>query len=153
MHEFEMIRDYFRPLTMDRSEAGGLLDEAPCTNPENGAVELKSNKQLFFVCIGESNSEQAGTWDVNDDRTELSLILSVAIGTLELTIQDLVINESTDIIGGNISNFPINKTLLAGFMAGFGLTEEQITNILLTVDDNWTVVVDVEIEFKKEMSS
>ncbi|MFK7839744.1 MAG: thiamine-phosphate kinase [Bdellovibrionales bacterium] len=28
MHEFEMIRDYFRPLTMDRAEAGGLLDDA-----------------------------------------------------------------------------------------------------------------------------
>jgi len=32
MHEFEMIRDYFRPLTMDRAEAGGLLDDAAILN-------------------------------------------------------------------------------------------------------------------------
>jgi hypothetical protein len=133
--------------------AGGLLEEAPCDNPENGAVELKANNQLFFTCIGEDNAEQAGTWEVNSDSTELTLILSVAVGTLNLKIQELDIDETNDIIGGTIGNFPITKTLLAGFMAGFGLTEQQIEATLAGVDDNWVALVDVEIEFKKEGAS
>jgi len=133
--------------------ADGLLAEAPCDNPENGAVELKENKQLFFVCIGEDNEDQAGTWDINSDTTELTLVLSVEIGTLNLKIEDLEIDETNDIIGGTIGNFPITKALLAGFMAGFGLSEEQIEGILAGVPDNWTVLVDVDIKFKKEETS
>ena len=133
--------------------AGGLLEEAPCDNPENGAVELKANNELFFTCIGESNELKAGTWDVNSDRTELTLVLSVAIGTLNLKIEDFTIDESNDIIGGTIGGFPITKTLLAGFMSGYGLTEQQITAILAGIDDNWTVLVDVDIEFQKEVTS
>lgn len=36
MNEFEMIRDYFRPLTMDRAEAGGLLDDAAILDVPQG---------------------------------------------------------------------------------------------------------------------
>jgi hypothetical protein len=128
----------------------GLLAEAPCDNPENGAVELKENKQLFFVCIGEDNEDQTGTWDINSDTTELTMVLSVAVGTLNLKIESLEIDETTDIISGSIANFPITKALLAGFMSGYGLTQEQINDILADVDDTWVATVDVDIEFQKE---
>jgi hypothetical protein len=128
----------------------GLLAEAPCDNPENGAVELKENKELFFACVGESSEAKAGTWSINSDTTELTLILSVEIGTLNLKIADLEIEASQDIIGGTIANFPITKSLLAGFMAGYGLNEQQIEGILAGVDNNWTALVDVDIKFKKE---
>lgn len=128
----------------------GLLSEAPCDNPENGAVGLKENKELFFSCIGESNELKAGTWSINSDTTELTLILSVEIGTLNLKIESLEIDETNDIIGGTIGNFPITKSLLVGFMNSYGLTEEQIAGILAGVPDNWTALVDVDIKFQKE---
>ena len=123
----------------------GLLAEAPCDDSENGAVELKSDKKLFFSCLGEENEAQAGTWTVNSDTTELTLNLSVSTGNLSLEITELYINETTDVIGGNISNFPITKTLLAGFLAGVPGGDV----ILASIDDNVTILVDVEIEFQK----
>ncbi len=127
----------------------GLLAEAPCDDPANGAVELKESYELYFTCIGESNNAKTGTWSINSDTTQLTMVLSVAVGTLNLKIEDLEIDETNDIISGSIANFPINKTLLAGFMSGYGLSEEDIANILATVDDSWTVLVDVDIEFEK----
>ena len=124
----------------------GLLAEAPCDNPENGAVELKSSMELFFTCIGESNELKSGTWSVNGDTTELTLNLVVAAGALPLKISDLEINESTNVIGGSILNFPITKSLLAGFLAGIPGGEV----ILAGIDENYVQPVDVDIEFKKE---
>ena len=128
---------------------GGLLAEAPCDNPENGAIELKSNNELFFVCIGEENELKAGTWGINSDTTELSLNLAMPPlpSALQLKISNLVINESTDVIGGTISNFPLNKSLIAGFLAG--LPEVQRDAILAGIDDNYVVLIDVDIEFQK----
>ncbi|MCG8311041.1 MAG: hypothetical protein MI975_26880 [Cytophagales bacterium] len=126
--------------------AGGLLAEAPCDDPENGAVELKENKELFFACVGESNELKAGTWDVNNDTTELSLNLSVPQALL-LPITDMEINESTDVISGTIANFPLNKTLIAGFLTA--LTEEQRNAILAGIAENFVVLITVDIEFQK----
>lgn len=46
MHEFEMIRDYFRPLTMERAEAGGLLDDAAILNVPEGFDLVMSSDTL-----------------------------------------------------------------------------------------------------------
>ncbi len=46
MHEFEMIRDYFRPLTMERAEAGGLLDDAAILNVPAGFDLVMSSDTL-----------------------------------------------------------------------------------------------------------
>lgn len=46
MQEFEMIRDYFRPLTMDRAEAGGLLDDAAILNVPEGYDLVMSSDTL-----------------------------------------------------------------------------------------------------------
>lgn len=46
MHEFEMIRDYFRPLTMERAEAGGLLDDAAILNIPEGFDLVMSSDTL-----------------------------------------------------------------------------------------------------------
>ena len=123
----------------------GLLSEAPCDNPENGAVELKSSMELFFACIGESNELKAGTWSVNNDTTELTLNLVVAAGALPLKITDLEINKSSNVIGGSIFNFPITKSLLAGFLTGVPGAEA----ILAGIDENYAQPVDVDIEFQK----
>ncbi|NCT40452.1 MAG: thiamine-phosphate kinase [Alphaproteobacteria bacterium] len=46
MHEFEMIRDYFRPLTMGRKEAGGLLDDAAILDVPDGYDLVMSSDTL-----------------------------------------------------------------------------------------------------------
>lgn len=125
----------------------GLLAEAPCDNSANGAVELKANLELFFTCIGESNEAKAGTWSVNAARTELNLNLAVAAGALQLKIDDLTINESTNVIGGTISNFPVTKNLIAGFLSA--LPQEQRDAILAGIADDFVVLITVDIEFQK----
>lgn len=129
--------------------AGGLLAEAPCDNPANGAVELKSNLELFFACLGETNEAKSGTWSVNNDTTELNLNLAVSSGNLQLKISNLVINELTDVIGGSIVNFPITKSLLAGFLVALVPDETTRNGILQGIADDITILVDVDIEFKK----
>lgn len=135
------------PSDITNEMAAGLLAEAPCDDATNGAVELKSNKELFFACLGETNEAKAGTWSVNSDTTELNLNLAVSSGNLQLKISNLLINEVTDVISGDIVNFPITKTLLAGFLAS--LDEETRNQILAGIDEDVVVLVDVEIEFKK----
>jgi len=125
--------------------ADGLLEEAPCDDPENGAVELKESKELFFACVGEANEEKAGTWNVNADTTRLDLNLSISSGDLQLPIENLTIDEANDVLAGSISNFPITKTLVAGFLAGVPGGDV----ILAGLDDDLTILVDVDIEFKK----
>ena len=135
------------PSDITDAMASGLLAEAPCKDPENGAVELKENKELFFTCIGETNEEKSGTWNINADTTVLDLNLSVEAGDLQLKIEELEIDEVNDVISGSINNFPITKTLLAGFLAA--LPEEQRNAILANIPDETTILVDVDIEFQK----
>ncbi len=135
------------PTDITNEMAGGLLAEAPCDNKDNGAVDLKANFELFFTCIGESNELKSGTWSVNSDRTELNLNLSVAAGNLQLKISELTINETTNVIGGTIINFPVTKNLLAGFLSD--LPEEQRDAILAGIDDDVVVLITVDIEFQK----
>jgi hypothetical protein len=77
----------------------------------------------------------------------LSLNLSVTTGNFSLVISDLAINETTNVVGGNLNNFPITKSFLAGFLAT--LPAEQRDAILAGVPDNTVVLINVAIEFQK----
>ncbi len=128
--------------------ADGLLAEAPCDDPENGAVELRGTNELFFTCMGESNELKTGTWAVNSDTTELDLNLAVSSGNLKLGISDLEINESANTIGGTIANFPITKTLVAGFLSAYDqATQDQI---LAGIPEDYVQLITVDIVFQKE---
>jgi hypothetical protein len=133
------------PRDITNEMAGGLLANANCVDPSNGAVELKSDNKLFFTCLTEGTETQAGTWAVNGDTTKLTLSLSVP-APLSLAIEDFTINESTDVIGGTIKNFPITKELLAGFLVGVPGADA----ILAGLADTYVQLVDVDIKFKKE---
>jgi hypothetical protein len=124
----------------------GLLAEAPCDDPDNGAVELKPNFELFFACVGENNELKTGTWSINSDTTELNLNLSVSSGNLQLKISNLTIDENNDVIGGTISNFPITKNLIAGFLAAF---PEQKDAILAGIADDYVTLINVDVKFEK----
>ena len=125
----------------------GLLAEAPCDDPDNGAVELKPNFELFFACVGENNELKTGTWSINSDTTELNLNLAVSSGNLQLKISELTIDEDNDVIGGTIGNFPITKTLIAGFLSVY--PEEQRNAILAGIADDYVSLIDVDVEFEK----
>ena len=132
--------------------AGGLLANAPCDNPENGAVELKANNELFFACVGESKEAKAGTWSTDADRTELSLNLASPPlpSALQMKIENLVINETTDVIGGSIIKFPLTPDLMLGFLPPSmtdGKTPEELEVLKLLFDP--VTQVDVDISFKK----
>ena len=139
-----------RDITEEMS--GGLLAEAPCKDPENGAVELKATNELFFACVGESNEAQAGSWSVNDDRTELTLSLASPPlpAALPLKIENLDINENTDVIGGSIIKFPLTPDLMLGFLPApltDGKTQEELDALKLLFDP--VTQVDVFIAFQK----
>ena len=135
------------PSDITNELASGLLAEAPCANPANGAVELKSNFELFFTCVGETNSAKAGTWTVNSDTTELNLNLSVSSGNLQLKISELIINETTNVISGKISNFPVTKNLIAGFLNSLPVALKE--SILAGIADDYVALINVDIEFQK----
>lgn len=70
---------------------GGLLGAAPCDNADNAALQLRSDFTSWYVCQGESNELQQGTWESLADNTVLKLYISipadfvVSIGITELT--------------------------------------------------------------------
>lgn len=133
------------PRDITEEMAGGLLANANCTDPNNGAVELKSDNSLFFTCLTEGTETAAGTWSVNSDTTSLTLNLSVP-APLALNIEEFMIDEVNDIIGGTINNFPITKDLLAGFLVGVPGADDILANI----PDTFAQLVSVDINFKKE---
>lgn len=70
---------------------GGLLGAAPCDNADNAALQLRNDFTSWYVCQGESNELQQGTWESLADNTVLKLFISipadfvVSIGITELT--------------------------------------------------------------------
>jgi hypothetical protein len=138
------------PVGYDITDAmsDGLLAEAPCDDPANGAVELRNTKELFFTCMGESNELKSGTWLVNSDTTELDLNLAVSSGNLQLKISDLEINETANTIGGTVANFPITKTLVAGFLSAYDQTTQD--QILAGIPEDYVQLITVDIVFQKE---
>jgi hypothetical protein len=82
----------------------GILKAAPCDNMENAAVDLRSNGQSYYICLGETNEEQMGTWVINKDRTVLTFNISNP-QPLALTISELVITETR--FDGTVENFPL----------------------------------------------
>lgn len=132
--------------------AGGLLAEAPCDNPENGAVELKASNELFFTCIGEDNEAKAGTWSVDTDRTELNLNMASPPlpAALQLKIEELDINETTNTVGGSIVQFPLTPDLMLGFLPAT-MTDGKTPAELEALKALFPALtqVDVDIEFQK----
>lgn len=83
---------------------GGLLGSAPCDNADNAALDLRANFTSFYVCLGESNEAQQGTWSINEENTILQLNISnPADFVVFITDLDLTDNKLT----GNIPSLPM----------------------------------------------
>ncbi len=81
---------------------GGLLGSAPCDNADNAALQLRANFTSFYVCLGESNEAQQGTWVANDTILTLN-ISNPANFVVFITDLDLTDNKLT----GNIPSLPM----------------------------------------------
>jgi hypothetical protein len=83
---------------------GGLLGAAPCDNADNAALDLRANFTSFYVCLGENNEAQQGTWSINDANTILQLNISnPANFVVFITNMKLEGN----ILSGNIPSLPM----------------------------------------------
>ncbi len=83
---------------------GGLLGSAPCDNPDNAALELRADLTSWYVCQGESNETQQGTWEVENNPPLLTLfIANPANFVVNITNLDLTDNKMT----GNIPLLPM----------------------------------------------
>jgi hypothetical protein len=106
----------------------GLLGAAPCDDTDNAAVELKADGTTHYICQGETNQEQLGTWAIKSDRTVLTLNISNPT-TFSLNISDLVVTETS--FSGTVTNFPLPvdaSVELGGSLPG-GLVNYQIASV------------------------
>ncbi|MBL7113135.1 MAG: hypothetical protein ISS19_14460 [Bacteroidales bacterium] len=106
----------------------GILKAAPCDNIANAAVDLRSNGQNYYICLGETNEEQMGTWVINSERTILTFNISNP-QSLALIIADLVISETQ--FDGTVENFPfvLDNAYELGDSLSPGLYNFQIASV------------------------
>ncbi len=89
----------------------GMFSNTPCDNPLVSAVELRKSNEIWFVCIGETNEQKAGTWSINDERTILTLNLSPPAVSEALALMVTNLNEGASSFSGTIQNLPIPTEL------------------------------------------
>jgi len=113
----------------------GILGAAPCDNTQNAAIELKENGTTFYICLGETNQEQMGTWQINSGRTTLTLNISnPQTFSLNITGLDIKTNSFT----GTVENFPL--PIDAGVELGASLPGGVINFQVGSVDVTFTKV-------------
>ncbi len=95
----------------------GLLGAAPCDDSTNAAISFRDDGKSFFICRGETNESQMGTWIINEARTMLTLNISNPM-PFALEIADLNLTET--VIEGTVENFPLPLTTAAALGALIG---------------------------------
>jgi hypothetical protein len=83
---------------------GGLLGAAPCDNADNARLQLKADYTSWYVCQGETNMSQQGTWEFNDDKDVLKLSIFDPADFL-INISEVKIENST--LSGRIPALPM----------------------------------------------
>jgi hypothetical protein len=94
-----------------------LLGAAPCEDSTNAAIGFREDGKSFYICLGEVNESQMGTWNINKNRDVLTLYISNPM-TFGLEISDLDLTET--VISGTVENFPlpINTSFELGELFG-----------------------------------
>jgi len=83
---------------------GGLLGAAPCDNADNAALQLRDDFTSWYVCQGEANESQQGTWEPKVDNTVLRLNISDPADFV-VDIIDVILTE--DKLTGTIPQLPM----------------------------------------------
>ena len=87
---------------------GGLLGAAPCDNADNAALDLRSNFTSFYVCIGESNELQMGTWALDEATLKLSLNITNP-APFSIPMEDIDLTD--DVLTGQMTLLPVPKDM------------------------------------------
>src|SRR4030042_86735 len=95
----------------------GLLGAAPCDNSTNAAIAFRDDGKSFYICLGETNESQMGTWIINADRTILTLYIGNPMA-FALEIGNLNLTET--VISGTVENFPLPLTTAVELGMTFG---------------------------------
>jgi len=85
----------------------GLLGAAPCDDSTNAGIAFREDGKSFYICLGETNESQMGTWIINESRDVLTLYISDPM-TFALEIGNLDLTET--VISGTVENFPLPIT-------------------------------------------
>lgn len=103
--------------------ASVLLGDSPCDNASNTALEMRDDFSLFYICLGESNEEQMGTWTADGATSTISLNVNSDLGPIAIPITDVTVDD--DGMGGNITTLPVPIDL----MQPVGATNMQFANV------------------------
>jgi hypothetical protein len=106
---------------------GGLLGSAPCDNADNAALDLRANFTSFYVCLGESNEAQQGTWSIESETVLQLNISNPANFVVRITNLDLTDSKLT----GNIPSLPMpyDASIPVGDTLPGGGINFQIANV------------------------
>jgi hypothetical protein len=85
--------------------SGALLDDSPCDNILNTLLDMRPDFTLYYICSGEENELQAGTWSADEATSSVALNVNTEIGPVAVTITDIVINDTS--MTGNINGLPV----------------------------------------------
>ena len=85
--------------------SGALLDDSPCDNILNTLLDMRSDYTLYYICSGEENELQAGTWSADEAAGSAALNVNTEIGPVAVTITDIVISDIN--MTGNIIGLPV----------------------------------------------
>ena len=95
----------------------GLLGAAPCDDSTNAAIAFRDDGKSFYICLGETNESQMGTWIINENRTVLTLYIGNPMA-FALEIGNLNLTET--VISGTVENFPLPLTTAVELGMTFG---------------------------------
>ena len=95
----------------------GLLGAAPCADSTNAAIAFRDDGKSFYICLGETNESQMGTWIINESRTVLTLYIGNPMA-FALEIGNLNLTET--VISGTVENFPLPLTTAVDLGVPFG---------------------------------
>ena len=100
----------------------GLLGAAPCVDSTHAAVAFRADGKSFYICLGETNESQMGTWIINESRTILTLYIGNPMA-FALEIGNLNLTET--VISGTVENFPLPVTTAVEL----GMTNIQLKKV------------------------
>lgn len=85
--------------------SGALLDDSPCDDILNTLLDMRSDYTLYYICSGEENELQAGTWSADEATSSVALNVNTEIGPVAVTITDIVISDTN--MTGTINGLPV----------------------------------------------
>jgi len=83
---------------------GGLLGAAPCDDSTHAALQLRTDFTSWYICQGESNEAQQGTWEALGDNTILKLNIANP-ANFQVGIEE--IDLSNNMLRGKIVTMPM----------------------------------------------